>query len=158
VTSPTHRVTPTLLEEFGIVFSKPLFLCLVAGYAAQTAMLIGEYWFFLVLVVLCCVVCVHMCVAIVVWGLVCPYFQQAILLNSQHACLLNWGNGLPPPPSSVCPLTHIILQPFPPRPEHLRLGVHDGARLLQHRERVEHHIRSLDMRQRYRVYTPWWYR
>lgn len=36
-----HAYTPTLIEEFGIVFSKPLFLCLVAGYAAQTAMLIG---------------------------------------------------------------------------------------------------------------------
>ena len=34
--------TPTLVEEFGIIFSKPLFLCLTAGYAAQTAMLIGR--------------------------------------------------------------------------------------------------------------------
>mmetsp|Transcript_28435 Transcript_28435/g.47770 ORF Transcript_28435/g.47770 Transcript_28435/m.47770 type:complete len:737 (-) Transcript_28435:794-3004(-) len=32
---------PTFVEEFGIVLSKPLFLCLVAAYAAQTAMLIG---------------------------------------------------------------------------------------------------------------------
>eukprot|EP01032_Pedospumella_encystans_P028793 gene28793-32516_t len=42
--SPDHhhqKHSPTLIEEFGIVFSKPLFLCLVAGYAAQTAMLIG---------------------------------------------------------------------------------------------------------------------
>ena len=43
--SPDHhhqKHSPTLIEEFGIVFSKPLFLCLVAGYAAQTAMLIGK--------------------------------------------------------------------------------------------------------------------
>ncbi len=44
-TNPDHpqhqHHSPTLIEEFGIVFSKPLFLCLVAGYAAQTAMLIG---------------------------------------------------------------------------------------------------------------------
>jgi MFS family permease len=33
--------TPSLFEEFGIVFSRPLFLCLVAGYAAQTFALIG---------------------------------------------------------------------------------------------------------------------
>jgi MFS family permease len=41
--SPRRRRhhAPTVLEELGIVFSRPLFLCLVAGYAAQTAMLIG---------------------------------------------------------------------------------------------------------------------
>lgn len=32
---------PTVFEEFGVVFSRPLFIFLVAGYAAQTAMLIG---------------------------------------------------------------------------------------------------------------------
>jgi hypothetical protein len=32
---------PTFLMEFGVVLSRPLFLCLVCGYAAQTAMLIG---------------------------------------------------------------------------------------------------------------------
>ncbi|KAJ1421933.1 major facilitator superfamily domain-containing protein [Ochromonadaceae sp. CCMP2298] len=32
---------PTFFEEFGVVLSRPLFICLVCGYAAQTAMLIG---------------------------------------------------------------------------------------------------------------------
>lgn len=32
---------PTVFDEFGVVFSRPLFIFLVAGYAAQTAMLIG---------------------------------------------------------------------------------------------------------------------
>lgn len=38
---PPLKRAPTVLEEFGAVLSKPLFLCLVAGYAAQTATLIG---------------------------------------------------------------------------------------------------------------------
>jgi MFS family permease len=37
----THTSPPTVLEEFLAVTSRPVYLCLTAGYAAQTAALIG---------------------------------------------------------------------------------------------------------------------